>query len=123
MNDQLPSLAKTSLSLEASPFVIEQTSKRLAELGVAIHEQVAFAIEEAVFEVRQVAGYLLHPRFIGMDRATCEVNAARFQFHHKQVVRDETALGPDLDRREVERKQYRTTKPQTQAVDHRKSDG
>lgn len=64
---------------------------------------MTLAIEEAVLPVRQIPSDLLHPGFVGMDRATGEVNSSRLQFHHEQqVVRNEPAFGPHFDRCEVD---------------------
>ena len=42
-----------------------QIAERIAELRVAIYEQVAFAIEKAVFTVGSLSRDLLHPIFVG----------------------------------------------------------
>ena len=56
-------------------FAFKEALKRRAELVVAIHEQVTLAVQEAVLTVRQIPGHLLHPRLVGIGRASGEVNA------------------------------------------------
>ena len=88
-------------------FRVKDVAEHLAELGISIHDQVTLAIEESVFAVGQFTSDLFHPRLIGTGRATGEVNAARFKFHHEQQVkRYQSAFGPDFDGGEIDGCQY-----------------
>ncbi len=66
--------------------LLQDFSKRVAELVVAIYEQVASTQKESVEGVRQIPGYLLHPVFVWIHGATCEVNATGGHFHHEKQV-------------------------------------
>jgi len=101
MSVQVRTLGRKSHRLDA--LVAKEVAKRLAEPGVAIHEQITFSVEEAVFEVRQIPRNLPHPGFVRMDRCASEVNAARLQLNDKQQVeRHQTTLRPDFNSREVD---------------------
>ena len=44
---------------------------------------------------------------MGIRRASSAINAAGFQFHHKQQIeRHQSTLGPDFNSREVDRRQH-----------------
>ena len=84
--------------------LFQDVTKCGAELRVSIHQQVAFALEEAIERIGQVSGDLLHPDFVGIWCATSEMNSPRGHFHDEQeVVRDQATLGPDFDGGEVDR--------------------
>lgn len=89
------------------PLVLDGAPKRLAELRVAVHQQILLAVQRAVVKRRQVARDLLHPRAVGIHRDARQVNPPRLQFHHEQQVEGGQApLGPDLDRGKVDRRQH-----------------
>jgi hypothetical protein len=78
-----------------------------AELRVAVHEDRAFPVQKAVLGIGQIAGDLFHPGLLGIRRTTREVNAAGGEFHdEEQVDGDQAVLGPDFDRREIDRRQH-----------------
>ena len=88
-------------------FVLQNPSIRLAELGISVHDQVSLSIEKADFCIGQIPGNLLHPPFMWIQRAAREMNAAGLQLHNKQqVIRDQSASGPDLNGRKVDRRQH-----------------
>ncbi len=83
--------------------LLQDFAKRVAELVVSIHEQVASTQKESVEWVREVLAYLLHPVLVRVRCATCEVNATCRHFHHKkQIEGDESAFCPDFDCREID---------------------
>ncbi len=83
--------------------LLQDFAKRVAELVVAIHEQVASTQKESIEWVREVLGYLLHPILVRIHGATCEVNATSSYFHRKkQVERDQPTFRPDFNCREVD---------------------
>jgi len=61
--------------------ILQNLSKRLAELGIPVHDQVTLGLEKAVFRIGQIPGNLLHPRFMWIRRAAREMNAAGLQLH------------------------------------------
>ena len=86
---------------------LQDTAKCCAECAVAVHQEITLAIQEAILEVRQFTGDLLHPGSIRIWRASSEMDTSRLQLHDKQqIIRDQSALGPDLDRRKVDGSQY-----------------
>lgn len=54
------------------------------ELAVAVHQYIAFALEEAVLDIDQVPGNLLHPAAVRIGCAAGEVNPTGGNLHHKQ---------------------------------------
>ena len=88
-------------------FVAQKRSKRFAELGVTIHDQVVLAVEKTVLVIGQLAGDLFHPCFVGTGRATCEMDATRLEFHHEEKIeRGQATAGPDFHGGKVDRGQY-----------------
>ena len=84
--------------------VFQDGLERGTELVVAIQEHVPLADQEAIFEVGEFPSDLFHPGGGRMGRATDEVHSARRQLHdEQQIVRDQAALGPDFQGREVDR--------------------
>ena len=71
-------------------FIFEHRTERIAELTVAVHDQVTLAVQESVLEIRQFASRLFHPGGVRIGRATGEVDTARGNMHDEQhVVRDQ----------------------------------
>ena len=88
------------------PFVFKDGFERRTELAIAIDEQISLPSEKAVHTVRQVSGYLLHPKSVGIRRAAREVHASRGHLHdEKQIARDQPAFRPDFDGCEVDGRQ------------------
>ena len=52
--------------------LLQQRAKLRRELGVPIHEDIALALQKAIVRSRQVARYLLHPRFCRAGGAAAE---------------------------------------------------
>src|SRR5437660_11198382 len=55
--------------------LLQQRAKRQRELAVPIHEHIPLAVKKAVLRSRQIARYLLHPRFCRAGGAAGEVHA------------------------------------------------
>ena len=85
----------------------ENRTERLAELRVAIHEQVPRAKQEAVEWIGHVARDLFHPSFIWVRCATSEMHTAGRDFHdEEQIQGDQPTPGPHLDGGEVDGAEY-----------------
>ena len=86
------------------PVVAEHGAPSFGEKRVSVVDEVCGISEEPVTAVEEVAGNLLHPRFIGGDTDTGDVNPAGLQFHHEE---DHVANGAEgaqgLDSEEVSR--------------------
>jgi hypothetical protein len=83
--------------------LLQRDTEHLGKLRVAIHHQVLLATQEPVFSVAQIPGNLEHPCFVGISSTTGEVYPPCRQLHGKeQVDGNQPALGPNLDRREVD---------------------
>jgi hypothetical protein len=84
-------------------FVPQYRLERWAELAIPIHEHIPLAIQKTVKVISEISSDLHHPCFIGICRATSEVNTPRRYLHYKeQVVRNQSALGPHFNRREID---------------------
>src|SRR5262249_38550829 len=89
------------------PCTSEDTAEAVAEFAIAIHEQIALTMQEAIVGINQVARDLLHPGFFGVGRGTSKTDASRGHFHDEQQVdRHEPFLAPDFDGREVDGGQH-----------------
>ena len=65
------------------------------------------AMEETIFGIGEISSNLLHPSLVGTGRTAGEMNTESFQLHDKQQVEgDQATLGPDFDRRKVNRRQH-----------------
>ena len=64
--------------------LLKNAAKCLAELGVAIHENVPVTKEEAIGAVRQIPGDLFHPCGVRVCCTTGEANTPSSEFHDKQ---------------------------------------
>ncbi len=88
-------------------FAVKDGAEGRAELGVAIHEQVFLAEQEAVHGVGELSSYLFHPGFSGVGGASRKMNSSRFEFHNEeQVKRDQPSPGPHLNCRKIDRAQH-----------------
>jgi hypothetical protein len=83
--------------------VLNQFAKRLAVLGISIHEQVALVAQESIQGVGEVAADLRHPGFGGMAGAAGQLHSKGGQLQDKQEIEgNEASLGPDLDSGEID---------------------
>ena len=82
--------------------------KRLGVFPVAIQEDIALAVQEAILRIGQVPGDLLDPGLAGGGRRSGEANPASRKLHDKQQVEGDQALrGPDFEGGEIDRRQHR----------------
>jgi len=81
-------------------------TERRTELGITIKDQISLFAEEAVEPIGQIPGDLFHLLLIGVRCGPCKIHPSRRKLYQKQhVVRDQAAAGPNLDRKEVRRRQ------------------
>jgi len=74
------------------PVVAEHGAPSFGEKQVPIVDEVSGMAEEPVTAVEKVAGNLLHPRVIGGDTDTGDVNPAGLELHHEE---DQLANGAE----------------------------
>jgi hypothetical protein len=66
--------------------------ERLAELGIAVPDQIPLVEKEPINWVGPASRHLDHPPRVRIPRDAGDVDATRRQFHHKEhVVRDQAA--------------------------------
>ena len=91
--------------LNASSF--QAAAKSIAEFAVAIHQQIAAVLEKAILSIGQIPGDLFHPCFVRIGGATGKANAPAGQLHYeKQIEGHQPTLGPNFNRREVDRSEH-----------------
>jgi len=64
-----------------NPGMAQDHSKRLAEFGVTVHEEITLPQQKAVICSHEVPSDLLHPRVFGADCRSREMNATGCQLH------------------------------------------
>jgi len=90
--------------------LLNYVAKRLAMLGVSVHEQVALVAQESIQRVGEVAADLHHPGFGGMAGAAGQLHTTSGRFEHKQQIEgNEPSLGQDLDGSEIDGGQDQTS--------------
>src|SRR5262245_41957487 len=71
--------------------VRKDSPKGFVELGVSIHQNITLANQETFVCCGQIPGYLLHPGFSGVRRATGEAHTTGSQFHREEKVEGDQA--------------------------------
>ena len=80
----------------------QDAAKRLGKSRIAIHDEVAFALQEPVIVDCQIAG-ICFIQLLWIGGAAGKMHAARGQLHdEEQVIGDQPALAPDLNGREID---------------------
>jgi len=64
--------------------LLNQFAKRLAVLGLSIHEEVALVAQESIQGVGEVATDLHHPGFGGVAGAAGQLHTTGGELRHKQ---------------------------------------
>ena len=83
--------------------IFENCTKGKTEVGISIHQQITSVSKKTIKRIGQVPGNLLHIIVAKCRRATGKVDASSSQLHNEQqLVCDQSSLGPNLDRREVD---------------------
>ena len=88
-------------------FTIQAGRVFATKFGIPVHQQVSLAQQKPIRTVSQVDRHPLHPLLVRVRRGPRKMDTAGFELHHKQQIhRDQAALGPTLDGREIDRGQY-----------------